>query len=427
LIPLDVVSTFISTSQEIHDLLLRFPVNSMNLSLFELQSLKLVYVSHFSVLGNFNMPKLQHLFLEIDEGSDRDESTAGEQDSAESSIDIVSSTTSIQAVGTPDGPGMVKSTPVLESESELRTMKILEEDALNRVKGTDPRKAPFGPLMTRPPTFSAITFEHLKDFGFDVSTASDSHPPRVLPYFTDMLATLPALERITLPAVSFNDTPYIDQLVKKVSDIPTLCHNMQEIRTRDYPDDWWYFLTFLRNRKRASILSDPTLRPIHALNFSITPHGSIVSQLQDAMLGKVSTGSFAALRPWPLLTDSSLVHEVSSWQEDINGDPDEETRPQDQGEDEWLAAEPFQAQEADTKGNGEEVRQPEEDSGSGESEGEALSCFLCHKAGLGAGCRRVFWKRGILSLIEVSSGDVKCSRWDTIMDSNSRFEAICLP
>lgn len=145
------------------------------------------------------------------------------------------------------------------------------------------------------------------------------------------------------------------------------------------------------------------------------------------MLGKVSTKSSALLRPWPLLIDSNLVHEVLCWQEDIKGDPDEEKRPQDRGEDERPVAEPFQAQEADAKGHGGEVRQPGEDSGSDESEDEALSCFLCHKAGLGAGCRRVFWKRGILSLIEVSSGDVKCSRWDTIMDSNSRFEAICLP
>ena len=424
MIPVDVFLTFISTSQGMHKMDLRFPVDSMELSLPELQHLRVTYIRHISVLASFDVPKLQHLFLEIDDGRGEDESIAGDEDLEEDPIAIASHQPSFEAVGGPSVFGMINTKQSFEMGKEAQKRNIPEEAEnqaeMNQFKGTDLHGTPSGPVVTSPPIFPVLTFEYLKDFEFVVSTVSSSYPIRVLPYFSDMLTALPALERVTLPVVSFNDSPYIDQLVKKISEIPTLCPNLQEIRTRDYPNEWSSLLKFLRDRKRASLLSDPTIRPIHALHFPITPHGSIVERLQDAMLGKVSLKSFPALCPWPLLIDPAPVHMALSWGEDTTVDSDEETRSQVQGADERTAATPT--------GNGDDKKeQSEEGRGCDENEDGALPCFYCHKAGLGAGCRRAFWKEGILSRLDVLGGNVLCSKWDLIMRQKSKFEAICLP
>ena len=428
-ISVDAISTFISISHGIHnmELELGFPVDDMTLSLPELRNLKVTYISHIFLLASFDVPKLQRLFLKINDGrgEDEDESTVEGEDLAEDPIAIASPPPFLGAVDSSNELNMVNTRQVLEIGNEAQKRDTLEEDEGGAEM--DLHEDPSDPVVTRAPIFTAHTFEHLKDFEFEVSTASGSHPIRALPYFPDIFTAFPALERITLPAVSFNDSPYIDQLVKKISENPTLCPNLQEIRTRDYPNEWSSLLKFLRDRKRASILSNPTLRPIHALHFPITPHGSIVEQLQDAMLGKVSIKWFPALCPWPLLIDSTLVHIASSRGKDTLVGSDEETRSQVQDGDEQTVATHVQAQEGDMTGNGDIDGQSEEESDCGESEDEALPCFFCHKAGLGAGCRRVFWKRGILSRLEAWSGDVLCSRWDTGKQRKTKFEVICLP
>ena len=430
-IPVDAILKFISTSQGIHDMELDhcFPVGGMGLSLPELRNLKVWDTSHIFFLASFDVPKLQYLFLAIGDGRGEDESIAGGEDLAEDPIGIASPPPTFEAVGSSNVLDMVSTKQILEIGNEAQKRNILEEDnsgaEMNRFKDMDLHGAPFDPLVTRPPTFPALTFNHLKDFEFEMSTASDSYPLGVLPYFPGIFTAFPALERVTLPAVSFNDSPYIDQLVKKLSESPTLCPNLQEIRTRDYPNEWSVLLKFLRDRKRASILSSPVLRPIHALHFPITPHGSIVEQLQDAMLGKVSIKSFPALSPWPLI-DSTFVRIASSRGEGIQVNSDDETRSQVQDWDEWTAATRVQAQDEDIIGNGNKERQNEEKSGCGENEDGDSSCFFCHKAGLGAGCRRVHRKRGILSRMEVSSGDVRCPIWD-VMRWERRFEVICMP
>jgi len=423
----DAILAFISTSQGIRDMKLDFLVDSMNLSLPELQNLKVTYIPHISVLASFDVPKLQHLYLEID----GDGSIAEDEDVAEDSVGISSPPPSFEAAGGPNMPDVVNTRQTLKMGNEAQKKNILEGNengaGMSRFKDTDRHEAPSDPVVTSAPTFPALSFEYLKHFEFEVSTDSGLYPP-TLSYFPDMLAALPALERVTLPAVSFKVTPYIDQLVKRISEIPTLCPHLQEIRTRDYPNEWSNLLKFLRDRKRASIFSDPTLQPIRALHFPITPHGSIVEQLQDAMLGKVSIKSFPELCPWPLLIDSTFVHITSSRGGDVTVDSDEETRLQAQDGDERTAATRVQAQEEeDTTGNGDEEKQSEKESGCGENEDGTLPCLHCHKAGLRAGCRRVFWKQAILPRMEVSSGDVKCSRWDTEIGDESRFEVICLP
>ena len=431
-IPVDAILTFISTSQGIRDLELDlyFPVDGMGLSLSELRNLTVRYTSHISSLASFNVPMLQRLLLEIKDGCAEDESTVGGGNLAEDPIDITSPLPSCEAVGSSNELARVNTRQILE-RGEAQKRSILEEDdnarEMNRVKDTDLHEAPSGPVMTRSPTFPAFTFEHLKDFEFKVSSASYSHPTRVLPYFPGILTAFPALEQITLPILPFNESPYIDQLVKKLSEIPTLCPNLQEIRTHDYPNEWSNLLKFLRDRKRASILPNSTPRPIHALHFPITPHGSIVEQLQDAMLGKVSIKSFPALCPWPLRIDLTLAHIESSQGEDIRVDYDEETRSQIHNGEERTAATRVQAQEEDMMGSGENKRQSEEESGCSQNEDGALSCLFCHKAGLGAGCQGVFRKREDFSRMEVSSGVVLCLRWVIIPLRAREFEVVCLP
>jgi len=422
-IAVDAVLTFISTSQGIRYMKLGFPVDSIGLSLPELRDLKVTYISHISVLASFDVPNLQRFFLEIGHRRGEDEPTG------EDPISIPSPPPSFEAVAGPNVPDMVNTRRTLEMGNEAQRRDIHEEDEngaeMSPLKDVDLHEAPSDPVVTSASTFPVLTFENLKDFEFGVSPLSSSHPIRVLPYFPDMLTALPALERVTLPAVSFKDSPYIDQLVKKISEIPTLCPHLQEIRTRDYPNEWSNLFKFLRDRKRASILSDPTIRPIHALHFFITPHSSIVEQLQDAMQGKVSIKSFPALHPWPLLIDPTSLRKVASLGEVTTVGSGEETRSQVQDGNERIAATGVQAQEQeDTTGNGNEENHSEEESGCSRNEDEAISCFYCHKAGLGAGCRRVTWKQGVSSRMEVSSGDVLCSRWDTC---NSNFEAICSP
>ena len=434
-IPVDVILTFISTSQGIRDveLDLGFPVGGMGLSLPELRNLKVSNISHVFLLASFDVPKLQHLYLEIDDGRREDEFVAGDEDFAEDQIGIVSPPPTFKAVGSSNVLDMVNTRQILE-----RGMRnILEEDdnraEMNRLIDTNLREAPSDPVVICAPTFPALTFEHLRDFEFWVISASDPHHIRnfpntftafpALPYFSDIFTAFPALERVTLPAVSFNSSPYIDQLVKMIAENPTLCPNLQEIRTCDYPNEWSTLLKFLRDRKRVSILSNPTLRPIHALHFPITPHGSIVEQLQDAMLGKVSIKSFPALRPWPLI-DSTFVPIGSSPGKGTQVDSDEVTNSRVQDGDERTAATRVQAQEEDITGNSDKGRQNEEEIGCGENDDEALSCFFCYKAGLGAGCCRV-WTRGIISKMKVMSSDIRCSRWDTVTRHETKFEVIC--
>ena len=429
-IPVDAILAFISTSRGIHDLelKLRFPVDSMSWSLPKLQNLKVACIRHISVLASFDVPKLQHLFLEIEDGRG---SIAGGEDLAEDPTSIASPPPSFEAVGSSNVPGMVNTRQVLEIGNEAQTRNILEEDEsgaeMNRFKDTDLHEAPSDPVVTRTPTFPALTFQHLKDFEFHVFTTSDSHPTRVLPYFSGIFTAFPALERVTLPIVPFDESPYIDQLVEELSKIPTLCPNLQEIRTCDYPNEWSNLLRFLRDRNRASIFCNPTLRPIHALHFPITPHGSIVEQLQDAMLGKVSIKSFPVLSPWPLRIDLTLAHIESSRGEDTWVDYDEGTRSQVQNGEERTAATHVQAQEEDMTGSGENERQSEEECGCSQNEVGALSCLFCHKAGLGAGCQGIFRKREDFSRMEVSSGIVLCSRWVIDPLRAREFEVVCLP
>ena len=426
-IPLDVILTFISTSQGIHDLRLDLgsPVDGMGLSLPELRNLKISYIRHILLLASFNVPKLQHLFLNIDDEDSEDESIAGGEDLADDPIGIASRLLAFEAVGSSNVLDMANTRQILEIGNEGQKRNILEEDdneaMMDQLKDAGLHEAPSDPVVTRAPAFPALIFEHLKEFEFEVPPASDSRPIRVLPYFPGIFTAFPALERVTLPAVPFNNPPYIDQLVKKFTENPTLCPNLQEIRTRDYPNDWSNLLKFLRDRKRASMLSNHALRPIHALHFPITPHGSIVERLQDAMLGKVSIKAFPALCPWPL-SDSTVVHIVSSQGKDTRVDSHEEKGSQVQDGDERTAARRVQAQEEDTTRNGDKEKQYEEESGCGENGDETLPCFFCHKAGLGAGCCRVR-KRGVLSRMEVSSGDIRCSRWDY----TRTFEVISLP
>jgi len=418
------ILAFLSTSQGIRSMKLGFPVDSMSLSLPELQNLEVTNTNRTLVLPSFNVPKLQRFFLKIGHGRGKDESIV------EDPISILSPPPSFEAGGGPNVPDMVTTRRTIEMGNEAQRENILEEDEngeeMSRLKEMDLHEAPSDPVVTSAPTFPAITFKNLTVLEFKAARASGLYPP-VLPYFPDMLIALPALEQVTLPTVSFKVTPYIDQLVNKISEIPTLCPHLQEIRTRDYPNEWPNLLKFLRDRKRASLLSDPTLRPIHALYFPITPHASIVEQLQDAMLGKVAIKSFPALSPRPLLIDSTFVR-LESWRgEATTVDSDQETRSQVQDRNERTAATGVQAQEEEnTTGNGDEENKSE-GSGCGEHEDEVLSCFKCHKAGLGAGCHRVSWKQGALSRIDVWRGAVLCSRWATELWSESRFEAICLP
>jgi len=420
----NVVLAFLSTSQGIRYMKLGFPVNGMNLSLPELQNLEVTNTNHIFVLPSFNVPKLQRFFLEIGHRCGEDESIT------EDPICMPSPPPSFEAVGGPNAPDMVITRPTVDMGNEAQMGNILEEDEngeeMSRFKATDLHEAPSDPVVTSAPTFPASTFKNLTALEFKVSRVSGLYPP-VLPYFPDMLIALPALERVTLPAVTFKVTPYIDQLVNRISKIPTLCPHLQEIRTCDYPNEWSNLLKLLRDRKRASLLSDPTLRPIHALHFPITPHGSIVEQLQDAMLGKVSIKSFPVLFPRPSLIDSTFVRLESSRGEDTTVDSNEETRSQVQYGNERTAATGVQAQEENATRSGNEENKSEEESGCGENEDEALSCFNCHKAGLGAGCHRAFWKQDVLSRIDLRSGDVLCPRWDPEDFGESRFEAICLP
>jgi len=440
-VPGDAVSTFLSTSRGIRDLRFGFPVDTItDLSLLELQSIKYTYTSHFFVFAGFEVPKLQDLFLEIDDGCGEDEDSVEDEDPAEDKgsaedKDFVVDKDSAEDKDLVENPISIASAPPsfevdgspivlgLDMESEAQKRNILEEDE-NRAEMNWPNDTRLyevicDPIVASTPTFPAISFEYLKEFSFEVSTASKRRPIRALPYFPDMLATLPALERITLPAVHVSDSPYIDQLVQKVSEIPTLCPNLQEIRTRDYPSEWSNLLKLLRNRKRASLFPDPTLRPIHALHFPVTPHRSIVEELQDAMLGKVSTKSFPALFPWPCLS--------FSWEEVLKAYSDEQTRSQVQDGDEQTVVTHFQAQEEDATGNADKEREPREYSGCDVSKGESLPCFFCYKAGLGKGCCRVFWTWSMESMIAVMNDDIRCSRWDTVIRGESRFEAICLP
>ena len=426
-IPVDAIVTFISISQGIRDMHLRFPVSGMDLSLPELRNLFISCTSRMFLLASFDAPKLQYLFLDINDG--RDESIAGGEDSAEDPIGIASPPPDFEAVDSSNVLDMTNTRQILEIGSEEQKRNIIEEDGngaeMDRLKDADLHEAPFDPVLTRTPTFPALTFEHLKDFEFRVPFASDFHPIGVFPYLPGILAAFPALERVALPEVPFNNSPYIDQLVKEISEHPTLCPNLQEIRTRDYPNDWSNLLKFLRDRKRASMLSNPALRPIHALHFPITPHGSIVEQLQDAMLGKVSIKPFPVLCQWPLI-NSTFVHMLLSRGEGTQVNFDEEKRWQEQDADERTAATRVQAQEEHITGNGDKEKQNEQESGCGENEDEAPLCFFCHKAGLGAGCCRVR-KRGIFSRTEVSSGDVWCSRWDEVIRYGREFDVICMP
>ena len=431
MIPTDTILAFISTFQGIHKLELELPflVDGMSLSLPELRNLKVTYLSHIFVLARFDVPKLRHLFLEIGDGRRGDESIVGGEDLTNDPIGISSPPPSIEAVCSSNELDMVNTREILEiGEAQKRNTFEEDEDGaeMNRFKATDLREAPSDLVVKGTPTIHALTtFEHLKDFEFEASVASDSHPS-VLPYFPGILTAFPALERITPPAVSFNDSPYIDQLVKKLSETPTLCPNLQEIRTRDYPNKWSNLLKFLRHRKRASILSNSALRPIHALHFPITPHGSIVEQLQDAMMGRVSTESFHALCPLPLPIDPTLVHIASSRGEDTQVGSDEERRSQGQVGEERTAAARIQAQGKDLKGNGNKERQSE--SGYSKNEdGARLLCLFCHRAGLGAGCRGVFRKGVFFSRMAVSSSAALCERWDTGLRRNTKFEVICLP
>jgi len=420
----DVVLAFLSTSQGIRYMKLGFLVDSMNLSLPELQNLEVTNTTHIFVLASFNVPKLQRFFLEIGHGRREDKSIA------EDPIGMPSPPPSFEAGGGPNVPDVVITRQIVEMGNEAQRRNILEEDEkgeeMSRFKDTDLHEAPSDPVVTSAPTFPAIAFKNLTVLEFQASRLSGLYPP-VLPHFPDMLAALPALEQVTLPAVSFGVTPYIDQLVNRISEIPTLCPHLQEIRTRDYPNEWLNLLKFLRDRKRASLLSDPTLRPIHALHFPITPHGSIVEQLQDAMLGKVSIKSFPAPFPRPSLIDSTFVRLGPSRGEATTADSDQETRSQVQGGNERTAATGVQVQEENTTGSGNEESKSEEESGCGENEDEALSCFNCHQAGLGAGCHRVFRGQGVFSRIDVSSRDVLCERWESEIFGRLRFEAICLP
>jgi len=113
-IPVDVILAFISVSQGIRDMELGFLVDRMDLSLPELQNLKVTYITHFFVLASCYVPKLQHLFLGIDDGRGEDESIAEDEEVAEGPIGISSPPPSLKPVGDPNVPAMVNTRQTLK-------------------------------------------------------------------------------------------------------------------------------------------------------------------------------------------------------------------------------------------------------------------------------------------------------------------------
>jgi hypothetical protein len=98
-----------------------------------------------------------------------------------------------------------------------------------------------------------------------------------------------ALQKILLPAGRFPsdlDEGPIDRLVRKLLHRPSLCPNLQDIGSPNYPTDWTAFLWMLTSRSLRS-LSSPTglLKSIHTLRLHVL-HLQIVQQLEDAMSGR---------------------------------------------------------------------------------------------------------------------------------------------
>jgi len=121
------------------------------------------------------------------------------------------------------------------------------------------------------------------------------------------------------------------------------------------------------------------------------------------------------------LMGESLTHKVLS-QGDIEGGSDEDPLSQARGPGEQAADVPFQKEATENCGKGS---QSEEERGSEEDADKALTCFLCHKAGLGADCQGVFRKREIILKPDLSNDRVRCSRWGP--RKYLEFEAISLP
>ena len=98
----------------------RFPVDSMELSLPELQCLEVTYIRHISVLASFDVPKLQHLF---DNGRGEDEPIARGEGLEEDPIGIAPPQPSFEAVGGPSVLDMISTKQSLEMGNEAQKRK----------------------------------------------------------------------------------------------------------------------------------------------------------------------------------------------------------------------------------------------------------------------------------------------------------------
>ena len=105
--------------------------------------------------------------------------------------------------------------------------------------------------------------------------------------FDAVLGIIPSLQRILLPFGHFSSTSDespIDQLTRRLLEQPSLCPNLQDIGSPQYPTDWTAFFHMLTGRCLTS-LSSSTGNPesIHTLHFPLLPHPDIVRQLENAM------------------------------------------------------------------------------------------------------------------------------------------------
>ena len=105
--------------------------------------------------------------------------------------------------------------------------------------------------------------------------------------FDAVLDMIPSLQRILLPFGHFSSTSDespIDQLTRRLLEQPSLCSNLQDIGSPQYPTDWTAFLRMLTVRCITSLSSSTSHpRSIHTLHFPLLPHPDIVRQLENAM------------------------------------------------------------------------------------------------------------------------------------------------
>jgi hypothetical protein len=105
-----------------------------------------------------------------------------------------------------------------------------------------------------------------------------------------LLDATQSLHQILLPAARFPydlDEVPVNLLVRKLLHRPSLCPNLQDIASPDFPTDWAAFLWMLTSRFLRSLSSSTgLLKSIHTLRFHLLPHPQIIQQLEDAMSGR---------------------------------------------------------------------------------------------------------------------------------------------